>query len=253
MLRYSLRWLISLAVLAANLPAQQGGYSFEKAQSFLTTYCQTCHGGSASSGGFRLQRVSATASLQSDAQKWASLSNRVHNGEMPPRGAPAPSIDQREEFTQWVNAALRAQACSDGITPGPYPLRRLNREEYTATVEHLLDMHMDIGHALPPDGAGGEGFDNAAETLFLSPLHSEKYMEAAKLAMDFAAKEFKPRARILVAKPGPGVSPDRAARRTTPPAPRSATPSPASSPRSSWVTWPPRWRSRPARTAWSPC
>ena len=62
------------------------------------------------------------------------------------------------------------------------------------------------------DGAGGEGFDNAAETLFLSPLHSEKYMEIAKFAVDFAAKEYKSRAKILVAKPGPDTSPDQAAR-----------------------------------------
>lgn len=131
---------------------------------------------------------------------------------MPPKGSPVPNVDQREQFTDWVSAALRSQACVDGITPGPAPIRRLNRDEYTATVQDLLDLHMNIGQALPADGSGGEGFDNAAETLFLSPLHSEKYMEVAKLAMDSAAKEFKSRAKILVAKPGPGVTPDQAAR-----------------------------------------
>src|SRR5438445_7414407 len=131
---------------------------------------------------------------------------------MPPKGAPAPPLDEREQFTHWATGALRAEACTDGITPGPALIRRLNRDEYTATVRDLLDIHLDIGHALPADGAGGEGFDNAAETLFLSPLHSEKYMEVARFALDFAAKEFKSRAKIFVAKPGPGVSPDQAAR-----------------------------------------
>ena len=102
---------------------------------------------------------------------------------MPPKGAPAPSVDQREQFTALGRrTALRAEACAAGVTPGPAPIRRLNRDEYTATVRDLLDIHMDIGRALPADGAGGEGFDNAAETLFLSPLHSEKYMEVAKFA-----------------------------------------------------------------------
>jgi hypothetical protein len=132
---------------------------------------------------------------------------------MPPKGAPAPNLDQMERFTQWVDVTLRAEACAGGDTPGPAPIRRLNRDEYTATVRDLLDIHLDIGHALPADGAGGEGFDNAAETLFLSPLHSEKYVEVAKLAMDFAAKEYKSRAKILVAKPGPGVSPAQAAQK----------------------------------------
>jgi hypothetical protein len=123
-----------------------------------------------------------------------------------------PELDQREYFTAWVDQALRAEACSTGITPGPSAIRRLNRDEYSATVRDLLDVHMDFGKDLPADGAGGEGFDNAAETLFLSPLHSEKYIDAAKFAMDFAAKEFKSRARILVANPGPGVTPEQAAR-----------------------------------------
>ena len=212
---FNARWFIPLAVISASavsFGAEQPGYSFANAQAFLKTYCQACHGGAASSGGFRLERFATPASLQSEAQKWSRASLRVHNGEMPPQGAPAPNVDAREQFSQWVGAALRADACPNGATPGPYPIRRLNREEYTATVEHLLDMHLDIGHALPADGAGGEGFDNAAETLFLSPLHSEKYMDAAKMAMDFASKEFKTRARILVAKPGPGMSADQAAR-----------------------------------------
>ena len=203
---------ILLAAVSASLNAQPENYSFENAQTFLKTYCQACHLGKSPAGGFHLQRVGAPASLQSDAQKWSSLNTRVRNGEMPPRGAPAPDIDQREQFTQWVNITLRAKACEGGITPGPAMIRRLNRDEYTATMRDLFDIHLDIGHALPADGAGGEGFDNAAETLFLSPLHSEKYMDIAKFTVDFAAKEFKSRAKLLVAKPGPGVSPDRAAR-----------------------------------------
>ena len=90
-------------------------------------------------------------------------------------------------------------------------MRRLNRDEYAATLRDLLDMHLDIGRFLPADGAGGEGFDNAAETLFLSPLLAEKYLDAATFAMDFAAKEYKSRAKLIIAKPGPGVTADAAA------------------------------------------
>ncbi|MEX2262239.1 MAG: DUF1592 domain-containing protein [Bryobacteraceae bacterium] len=210
------RWLLSLALLVTStvdLSAQQGAYSFADAQTFLKTYCQNCHQDKTPAGGFNIQRVGTTVSLQTEAQRWTKLVARVKNGEMPPKGSPAPPLDPREHFTQWVDHALRVEACAAGIAPGPAPIRRLNRDEYTATVRDLLDIHLDIGHALPADGAGGEGFDNAAETLFLSPLHSEKYMEVAKFAIDFAAKEFKSRAKILVAKPGPGVSPDQAARK----------------------------------------
>ena len=205
-----------LALLPAFLQAQPTPYSFSQAQTYLTTYCKACHSGKAAVGGFAIERVAAPDSLSTEAQKWAALSRRVHNGEMPPKNSPAPGLDERQQFTEWVTASLRAQACGDsgaGLVPGPAPLRRLNRDEYTATIQDLFDLHLDIGSALPIDGAGGEGFDNAAETLFLSPLHSEKYMEVAQRTVDFAAREFKSRQKILIAKPGRGVTPEQAARK----------------------------------------
>ena len=205
-----LAWLLASA---ACLSAQTDGYSFADGQAFLHTYCRTCHGGKTGAGGFHLDLVATVPSFQTEAQRWTHLRARVHNGEMPPRGAPAPSIEEREQFTDWVGEALHKENCAAGISPGPAPLQRLNRDEYTATVRDLLDIQMDIGSSLPADGAGGEGFDNAAETLFLSPLHSEKYMELANFAVDFAAKEFKSREKIFIARPGPGVTPDQAARR----------------------------------------
>ncbi|MGH9719356.1 MAG: DUF1588 domain-containing protein [Bryobacteraceae bacterium] len=214
MLRHPSRWLLPVlfsAAVAAQAAPPPGNFSFETAQSFLKQYCQSCHQGKTAAGGFHLDRVGTTSSFQSEAQRWSTLITRVKNGEMPPKGAPAPALDQRDQFTAWAGKTLRAEACASGITPGPAPLRRLNRDEYTATVRDLFDIHMDFGRALPADGAGGEGFDNAAETLFLSPLHSEKYIELARFVTDFAAKEFKSRTRILIAKPGAGVSPQQAA------------------------------------------
>ena len=201
-----------LFLAVAICSAAPDDYTFDQSQVFLKTYCQGCHQGKSAVGGFNLDRVNIPASFQTSPQRWASANRRVKNGEMPPKGAPAPSLDLREKFSNWVDQTLRAEACSGGIVSGPAPIRRLNRSEYTATVRDLLDIHLDVGHALPADGAGGEGFDNAAETLFLSPLHSEKYMEVAKLAVNFAAKEYKSRVKLLVAKPGNGVSEDQAAR-----------------------------------------
>lgn len=201
--------LIWIFTVASGLAAQQ----FEQSQAFLKQYCGACHGGKAAVGGFQLDKVKDPRSFAADTHSWVRLRTRLENHEMPPKGAPMPGLDAREAFAKWVNAELKREACSSGITVGPRPLRRLNRDEYTATVQDLLDIHLDIGGSLPADGAGGEGFDNAAETLFLSPLHSEKYLDTAKLALDFAAKEYKSRARILVSKPGDGVTAEAAARK----------------------------------------
>ena len=196
--------LFSVICLAADSP-----YSFEQAQGFLQKYCRNCHG---SAGGFKLESVADQATLRTNAQKWTSLSHRITNSEMPPKGSPAPSLDERERFTDWVQTAVRERVCADASTPVPPRLRRLNRDEYAATIRDLLDMHMDIGRNLPADGSGGEGFDNAAETLFLSPLHTEKYLDTAKFALDFAAKEFKSRRKIFSVMPGAGLTERQAAR-----------------------------------------
>lgn len=207
--------MIRAFIIAFTLAGSLGAvdYSFDEAQAFLKTYCQACHAGKTPAGGFSVDKVASKASFLADTHAWTRLRTRIENGDMPPRNLPAPTPALRESFAKWVNESLHTEACATGISIGPNPLRRLNRDEYTSTVQDLLDIHLDIGHALPADGAGGEGFDNAAETLFLSPLHSEKYLETAKLATDFAAKEFKSRERVLIAKPGPGVTADQAARR----------------------------------------
>ena len=183
--------LRAITILAASTAVFGGN------EAFLKTYCAACHQGDKPAGGFAVARVDQNA-------RWSRVALRVRNMEMPPKGAPSPPLDLRERFLADVETVLHQQACVAGPVAGPAPLRRLNRDEYSATMRDLLDMHLDIGRFLPADGAGGEGFDNAAETLFLSPLLTEKYIDAASFAMDFAAKEYKSRATILVAKPGPG-------------------------------------------------
>jgi len=153
----------------------------------LRTNCGNCHGGKARAAGFDITRLAQPASFREESAKWNKAALRVHNGEMPP-GAPL-ALEKREAFAGWVRENLRQAACSDGIVPGPSPVRRLSRTQYTATVRDLFNLHVDIGATLPADSAGGEGFDNAAETLFLSPVYAEKYLEAAKLALSYASKD----------------------------------------------------------------
>src|SRR5690606_5979176 len=93
------------------------------------------------------------------------------------------------------------------------PLRRLNRNEYAATIRDLLRVHFNAGAALPNDGAGGEGFDNAAETLFLSPMHAEKYLEAARQSLEYGLADPRSRAAFLI-EPGEALTAQAAAKAT---------------------------------------
>jgi hypothetical protein len=206
-----MKWTVAVAAFASAAHGQSP--SFADAQALLGKYCQACHNAKAPTGGFRLETLAEPASLRTEPRRWMALANRVRESEMPPKGAPAPTLDEREKLVAWVEGALRHEACAAGPVAGPSLIRRLNRDEYAATIRDLLDLHIDIGSLLPAEGAGGEGFDNAAETLFLSPLHSEKYMELAKMVADFAAKDFKPRQRVLIAQPGADLTPEAAARK----------------------------------------
>jgi mono/diheme cytochrome c family protein len=202
-----------LVVFAALSFAQAASYRFEDAQALLKKYCIQCHQGSAPAGGFNLKPFSSASSLRQNPERWNRVFVRVRNGEMPPKGLPAPSIDQREDFSSWIENSLRTEACAHGDLPGSAPIRRLNRFEYSATIRDLFNIHMDVGAALPADGAGGEGFDNAAETLSISPIHAEKYLDAARLALDFASKDARSRTRFMIAAPVPGVTSGQAARK----------------------------------------
>ena len=208
----STRCLATLILLPAALAAQPVRYSFDDAQAFLKGHCQLCHQGTTPAGGFDIHQIESPSTIRSEAARWNRLALRVRNAEMPPKGVPLPPADQREQFTNWITASVREATCAAGAMPSPARIRRLNRDEYAATIRDLLDLQVDLSSSLPADGAGGEGFDNAAETLFLSPLLSEKYIKAAKFAMDAAAKEYKCREKILVARPGNGISPEQAAR-----------------------------------------
>lgn len=205
--------LAGLAGCCWVVAADAGSYSVDEAKGFIDTYCLACHQGDKPTARFSVEDLRSIESFKEYPDRWTRLSVRVANHEMPPKGLPAPDLDAREQFLAWADETWRAQACAADLAPGPTLLRRLNRDEYAATVRDLFDLQLDVSEALPVDGAGGEGFDNAAETLFLSPLHSEKYVEVAKFVLDAASKEFKSRSLIFVARPGEGVSEHQAATR----------------------------------------
>ncbi len=181
--------------------------SVESVRPFLKQYCQGCHAGAKPAGGVSLENPDSKSDV------WSRVVTRVRNSEMPPRGAPAPSLDAREAFVKNVDAAIHSGTCATGVHRGAAPVRRMNRDEYSATMRDLLDIHINSGKDLPADAAGGQGFDNAAEVLTLSPVLAEKYMAATKEALDFAARDPQARKRIGIVEPAANQKPDEAARK----------------------------------------
>ncbi len=180
---------------------------------FIKRYCLECHSGEKPKASLDLSRFDSMDKILSEALLWDDILIQLSQGDMPPKEADLPTLNERSEFLNWVESSLQKAACQSGPHAGPAVLRRLNRAEYSASVRDLLDIHFDAGEALPSDGSGGEGFDNASETLFISPIHAEKYMDAARVAVEYAFADPRSLRRFLVAEPDKKTSPEVAARR----------------------------------------
>ena len=138
---------------------------------FLEHHCTRCHGHQSPKGDLSLKFADEVAALAA-SEIWPKVVRVVDAGQMPPPGRPRPDAIELKGFRDWVNKAA-SLAGADGV-----PLRRLNRAEYNNTVRDLLGTALEPADDFPADDSG-EGFDNLAQVLSISPTHIETYLRAA--------------------------------------------------------------------------
>lgn len=199
-------------VFSGRLLAEEPALDFTKASESLRKSCGECHSDETAEGGFKLSRLGDEATLKLEFEQWHKVRQRVLDRSMPPMDAEPLADDVRDAVTAWIEAASLEAICQDGPQAGPPLLRRLAKHEYSNSIRDLLNIHFDAGQGLPDDVAGGEGFANAAETLIISPIHAEKFLDAATDALDYAARDARARERLLPARPGENTSEEDAAR-----------------------------------------
>ena len=185
---------------------------FASASLALEQNCADCHGTEEGEGDFSLTKVADEASLGREHETWARVRRRLADHSMPPVDAEPLEIDVRVRLLDWLPAAMRKAVLAQGETAGPPMFRRMAAYEYSNTIRDLLGTHFNAGSELPQDVAGGEGFNNAAETLTTSPIHAEKYLEAATEALDYAARDSRARERLFPNRPTETLSETDAAR-----------------------------------------
>src|SRR5438270_8640775 len=100
---------------------------------------------------------------------------------MPPKDKPQPTAEGRKLLVSWIRGFLDAEARARAGDPGEIPLRRLSNAEYNYTIRDLTGVDLQPTREFPADGAAGEGFTNAAESLTdISPALFTKYLNASK-------------------------------------------------------------------------
>lgn len=150
----------------------------------LEIHCFGCHGDGAEEGGLTLDQFSSDREMLTAQEMWWSVIKNVRSEVMPPEGEERLSHEEREQLFAWINANV-FRSDSTQLDPGRVTLRRLNRREYRNTIADLMGIDFDTDVEFPPDDSGN-GFDNNADALSISPLLAEKYLQAARDIVDQA-------------------------------------------------------------------
>lgn len=112
---------------------------------------------------------------------WEGMRHRIREGTMPPKGMPQPSPADRDQMVAWISKAL--EIARSRPLPKNGLVRRLTVAQYRNTIRELLQLDDDVTETLPPDAISRDGFVNNKETLQLSPLLLEAYLDIADDAL----------------------------------------------------------------------
>lgn len=169
----------------ASLPGAEQPVAFvSQVQPLLETYCYSCHGPDAQLANIRFDELSSDlVENRRDAEIWRHSLNKLRRGEMPPKGAPQPELEDRMQAVAAIEAAVNLALAERRSTDGRTVLRRLNRTEYQNTMTDLLGYEMDYARDVPPEGLSQDGFRNNAASLRMTATQLEYYLEAARNAM----------------------------------------------------------------------
>lgn len=150
---------------------------------FFERHCLDCHDDLSAKGGLDLDALGTDLTDPAVLEKWVRVFDQVDQGIMPPEDEARPEGAMKDAFLKSLGDALtEAHQASKGTV-----LRRLNRREYENTMNDLFGTRLDLVNRLPPDGLT-HGFDNVGETLNLSQVQMERYLEAAAAVIDAATE-----------------------------------------------------------------
>jgi mono/diheme cytochrome c family protein len=151
----------------------------------LTKYCSGCHGGESPPAGVRLHLANEEAAREiatAEPDFWSRVATEVSTKQMPPASArTSPTDAERTLLVAWITGNMLA--VDREPDPGPFMVHRLNNREYANTLRDLLYLpaSYDAAADFPPDERG-DGFDNNAGTLTISPVLVESYLAAVEKA-----------------------------------------------------------------------
>src|SRR5579883_1041487 len=156
---------------------------------FLKRNCLGCHDDKERSGEVVLQPL-VEKGFRDHRGLWRRAERQLAAKQMPPEDQPQPDDKEREAFLAWVKK-LTSTPDEKGADPGRVTVRRLNRAEYSYTVQDLLHVRARPHDEFPADDAG-YGFDRIGDVLTVPPILLERYLQAAEAIANEAILDWKP-------------------------------------------------------------
>ena len=174
----------SALALCLLIPSSMAA-DFEKdVKPILMKKCVSCHGPDEANGDVRLDTLSPDLLKNAAAaETWHDALNALNLGEMPPKDEPQLTGKERDILTGWISDEIRRVVVARRSTGGQVVIRRLNRLEYQNTMRDLLGLDLKFARNLPPDSPSEDGFTNNGQSLRMSALQLECYLEAAREAL----------------------------------------------------------------------
>ena len=172
-------------VLAASAPSRDAAVLAQFHQTvepILKEHCYDCHGDGTKKGKVAFDELTSRDQLLGQPDFWLKVLRNTRSHLMPPPGESTPTAAQQLALENWiVTGAFGLDPARPD--PGRVTVRRLNRAEYRNTLRDLIGVDFDTEQGLPPDDVG-YGFDNIGDVLNLSPMRTEKFLEAAMAAVN---------------------------------------------------------------------
>lgn len=184
--------MVAITLLVGGAVEARGDDFATTIQPIFAEYCIPCHNPDKLKGDLDLSRFKTQEDAAASGAVWVRVVKRIVDKEMPPKRAPQPEEPDREKIFAWVKTIdTNVQECNRIVSeesvswyPGYVMSRRMNRTEYENTVRDLFGVALSLADRFPADGAGGEGFDNSGNALFISSILAEKYVDTADYVVE---------------------------------------------------------------------
>ena len=179
---YVITFFFLTTPLVADYPKEQKHY-WDVVKPIFDENCNNaCHNADDKKAGLNLNQFDFILSIQRKGEIFLKVIEHVEEGTMPPEGKPPLSQMEKDTLLFYIKKYIKDAL--DKPDPGLVTSRRLSNREYEYAIQDLTGIVVNADSLLPRDPGGGEGFDNFARSLYVTPLVMERYFDIGETVIE---------------------------------------------------------------------